>query len=42
MDKAMEFDRFSEARENSKAVLDRMVAEGDVTLISRRHAQTLW
>jgi antitoxin YefM len=30
---------FSEARENFKAVLDRVVADADVTLISRRHSQ---
>ena len=30
---------FSEARENFKAVLDRVVADADVTLISRRHTQ---
>lgn len=30
---------FSEARESFKAVLDRVEADADVTLISRRHAQ---
>ena len=30
---------FSEARESFKTVLDRVVADADVTLITRRHAQ---
>ena len=30
---------FSEVREHFKAVLDRVVADADVTLITRRHAQ---
>ncbi len=30
---------FSKARESFKAVLDRVEADADVTLISRRHAQ---
>ena len=30
---------FSEARESFKAVLDRVEADADVTLITRRHAQ---
>lgn len=30
---------FSEARESFKAVLDRVAADADVTLITRRHAQ---
>jgi antitoxin YefM len=30
---------FSEARESFKAVLDRVVADADVTLITRRHSQ---
>jgi antitoxin YefM len=30
---------FCEARENFRAVLDRVVADADVTLISRRHTQ---
>ena len=29
---------FSEARDNFKAVLDRVEADADVTLITRRHA----
>ena len=31
---------FSEARESFKAVLDRVEADADVTLITRRHAQS--
>jgi antitoxin YefM len=30
---------FSEARERFKAILDRVEADADVTLITRRHAQ---
>ena len=30
---------FSEARESFKAVLDRVEADADVTLITRRHAK---
>ena len=30
---------FSEAREHFKTVLDRVVADADLTLITRRHAQ---
>ncbi|QPN62255.1 type II toxin-antitoxin system Phd/YefM family antitoxin [Synechococcus sp. CBW1004] len=30
---------FSEARESFKTVLDRVVADADVTLITRRHAK---
>jgi antitoxin YefM len=30
---------FSEAHERFKAVLDRVAADADVTLITRRHAQ---
>ncbi len=32
--------QFSEARESFKAVLDRVEADADVTLITRRHAQS--
>lgn len=31
---------FSDARESFKAVLDRVEADADVTLITRRHAQS--
>ena len=36
---AMQVVSFSEARESFKAVLDRVEADADVTLITRRHAQ---
>jgi antitoxin YefM len=35
----MQIASFSEARESFKAVLDRVEADADVTLITRRHAQ---
>jgi antitoxin YefM len=35
----MQIISFSEARERLKAVLDRVAADADVTLITRRHAQ---
>jgi antitoxin YefM len=40
MDSAMRVVSFSEARESFKAVLDRVEADADVTLITRRHAQS--
>jgi len=39
LDSAMQVVSFSEARESFKAVLDRVEADADVTLITRRHAQ---
>ena len=39
LDSAMQVVSFSEARESFKAVLDRLEADADVTLITRRHAQ---
>ena len=36
---AMQVVSFSEARDNFKAVLDRLEADADVTLITRRHAK---
>jgi antitoxin YefM len=36
---AMQVISFSEARESFKAVLDRVEADADVTLITRRHAK---
>jgi antitoxin YefM len=39
LDSAMQVVSFSEARERFKAVLDRVEADADVTLITRRHAQ---
>ena len=39
LDSAMRVVSFSEARESFKAVLDRVEADADVTLITRRHAQ---
>ena len=38
-DSTMQVVSFSEARESFKAVLDRVEADADVTLITRRHAQ---
>ncbi len=35
----MQIVSFSEARERFKAILDRVEADADVTLITRRHAQ---
>ena len=40
LDSAMRVVGFSEARESFKAVLDRVEADADVTLITRRHAQS--
>ena len=40
LDSAMRVVSFSEARESFKAVLDRVEADADVTLITRRHAQS--
>ena len=40
LDGAMQVVSFSEARESFKAVLDRVEADADVTLITRRHAQS--
>ena len=39
LDRSMQVVSFSEARESFKAVLDRVAADADVTLITRRHAQ---
>ncbi len=39
MDSATQVVSFSGARESFKAVLDRVAADADVTLITRRHAQ---
>jgi antitoxin YefM len=39
LDNAVQVDSFSEARESFKAVLDRVEADADVTLITRRHAK---
>ena len=39
LDNAMQIVSFSEARESFKAVLDRVEADADVTLITRRQAQ---
>jgi hypothetical protein len=39
LDNAMQVISFSEARESFKAVLDRVEADADVTLITPRHAQ---
>jgi antitoxin YefM len=39
LDSAVQVVSFSEARESFKAVLDRVEADADVTLITRRHAQ---
>ena len=39
LDSAMQVVSVSEARESFKAVLDRVEADSDVTLITRRHAQ---
>lgn len=39
LDRSMQVVSFSEARENFKAVLDRVAADADMTLITRRHAQ---
>jgi antitoxin YefM len=38
-DNTMQAVSFSEARENLKAVLDRVETDADVTLITRRHAK---
>ncbi|MEY3462821.1 MAG: hypothetical protein RLZZ468_599, partial [Cyanobacteriota bacterium] len=40
LDSAMQVVSFSEARESFKAVLDRVEADADMTLITRRHAQS--
>jgi antitoxin YefM len=39
LDNSMQVVSFSEARESFKAVLDRVEADADVTLITRRHAK---
>jgi antitoxin YefM len=39
LDNAVQVVSFSEARESFKAVLDRVEADADVTLITRRHAK---
>jgi antitoxin YefM len=39
LDNTMQVISFSEARESFKAVLDRVEADADVTLITRRHAK---
>ena len=39
LDNTMQVVSFSEARESFKAVLDRVEADADVTLITRRHAK---
>ena len=39
LDNGMQVISFSEARESFKAVLDRVEADADVTLITRRHAK---
>jgi antitoxin YefM len=39
LERSMQVISFSEARESFKAVLDRVAADADVTLITRRHAQ---
>jgi len=39
LDTAVQVVSFSEARESFKAVLDRVEADADVTLITRRHAK---
>jgi antitoxin YefM len=39
LDNAVRVVSFSEARESFKAVLDRVEADADVTLITRRHAK---
>jgi antitoxin YefM len=39
LDNTMQVVSFSEARESFKAVLDRVQADADVTLITRRHAK---
>ncbi len=39
LDYAVQVISFSEARESFKAVLDRVEADADVTLITRRHAK---
>lgn len=39
LDSTVQIVSFSEARERFKAILDRVEADADVTLITRRHAQ---
>jgi antitoxin YefM len=39
LDNALNVVSFSEARESFKSVLDRVTADADVTVITRRHAQ---
>ena len=39
LDSALNIVSFSEARESFKSVLDRVAADADVTVITRRHAQ---
>jgi len=39
LDNAVQVVSFSEARENFKAVLDRVETDADITLITRRHAK---
>jgi antitoxin YefM len=39
LDNSVQVVSFSEARESFKAVLDRVEADADVTLITRRHAK---